>query len=537
MIDLGALRASITLDDSEATKKLKGFGDTTEEASGKLSGFLSKAGGMAKTAMIGLGGAIGTVAGAMGKVTAEALETTANIEKFSATCNISAEEFQKLDGVFKQVGWSMEGSAGDFAMLSEKMLEASQTGEGEAYEMFQKLGVAVEDNSGKLRNTGDVFNDMILSLQNVSDETERQAIASIMLGTTSEEIAPILKMTNEEFLKMKDNVNVIDEEQLKKAKEFKESWDRLKQTFETVVTEIGISLMPIFEELAGWLVENMPQIQAVIEFTFDVVAKVIGVVVDAVGGLIEWFENLFASNEELSAGLKVVWEAVSNMFNTVFKEISEFVSAFIGWCTKVWDKYSEDIISIATTLWELVKNIFGTAFDLLMESINFFTAFFKGDFEGMKEAITNITETLWQGIKDLFSAGLDFLRDLIPMMVDVGADLFNGLWDGIKSIWDGIASWIGEKVDWMMDKLMFWRDAGNEMSSGSKNIDGSHASGINYVPFDGYTAQLHKGERVLTAEQARNYSEISTSRMESLLEQLNMKLDRLPRNLAIENRF
>ena len=289
MIDLGALKASITLDDGEATKKLKGFGDTTEEASGKLSGFLSKAGGMAKTAMVGLGGAIGTVAGAMGKVTAEALETTANIEKFSATCNVSTEEFQKLDGVFKQVGWSMEGSAGDFAMLSEKMLEASQTGEGEAYEMFQKLGVAVEDSSGKLRNTGDVFNDMILSLQNVSDETERQAIASIMLGTTSEEIAPILKMTNEEFLKMKDNVNVIDEEQLEKAKQFKESWDRLKQTFETVVTEIGISLMPIFEELAGWLVENMPQIQAVVEFTFDVVAQVIGVVVDAINGLIEWF--------------------------------------------------------------------------------------------------------------------------------------------------------------------------------------------------------------------------------------------------------
>lgn len=537
MIDLGALKATISLDDRDATKKLKGFGDSTEETSGKLKGLLGNVGGVAKTALIGFGGAVGSVAGAMTKVTAEALETTSMIEKFSATCNVSTEEFQRLDGVFQTMGWSMENAAGDFAMLSEKMYEASTTGEGEAYEMFQKLGVAVEDSSGKLRNTGDVFNDMIMGLQNMEDATERQAIASIMLGTTSEELAPLLSMTNEEFLKMKENVNVIDEEQLNKAKEFKESWDRLKQTFETVVTEVGVSLMPIFEALADWVVENMPQIQAVVEFTFDVVAQVIGVVVDAINGLIEWFENLLANNEELSAGLKTVWETVSNMFDTVFKEISELVSAFVNWCIKFWDKYGEDIIAIATTLWELVKNIFGTAFDFLMESINFFTAFFKGDFEGMKEAITNITETLWQGIKDLFSAGLDFLRDLIPMMWDIGADLFNGLWDGIKSIWDGIASWIGEKVDWMMDKLMFWRDAEDEMSSGSRNIDGSHASGINYVPFDGYTAQLHKGERVLTAEQARNYSEISTSRMESLLEQLNMKLDRLPRNLAIESRF
>lgn len=30
-------------------------------------------------------------------------------------------------------------------------------------------------------------------------------------------------------------------------------------------------------------------------------------------------------------------------------------------------------------------------------------------------------------------------------------------------------------------------------------IDGSHANGLDYVPFDGYVAELHKGERVMTA--------------------------------------
>lgn len=32
-----------------------------------------------------------------------------------------------------------------------------------------------------------------------------------------------------------------------------------------------------------------------------------------------------------------------------------------------------------------------------------------------------------------------------------------------------------------------------------------HANGLTYVPYDGYVAELHKGERVLTATQARNY--------------------------------
>lgn len=41
---------------------------------------------------------------------------------------------------------------------------------------------------------------------------------------------------------------------------------------------------------------------------------------------------------------------------------------------------------------------------------------------------------------------------------------------------------------------------------GVKQIDGSHAGGLSRVPFDGYNAELHAGERVLTAFEAREYS-------------------------------
>ena len=36
-----------------------------------------------------------------------------------------------------------------------------------------------------------------------------------------------------------------------------------------------------------------------------------------------------------------------------------------------------------------------------------------------------------------------------------------------------------------------------------EGTDGEHASGLHYVPYDGYIAKLHRGERVLTADQAR----------------------------------
>ena len=39
-----------------------------------------------------------------------------------------------------------------------------------------------------------------------------------------------------------------------------------------------------------------------------------------------------------------------------------------------------------------------------------------------------------------------------------------------------------------------------------KGIDGSHADGLGYVPFNGYIAELHQGERVLTAQENREYT-------------------------------
>ena len=39
----------------------------------------------------------------------------------------------------------------------------------------------------------------------------------------------------------------------------------------------------------------------------------------------------------------------------------------------------------------------------------------------------------------------------------------------------------------------------------SDTPDGSHRSGLDYVPFDGYMAKLHAGEKVLTAAEASSY--------------------------------
>jgi hypothetical protein len=59
-------------------------------------------------------------------------------------------------------------------------------------------------------------------------------------------------------------------------------------------------------------------------------------------------------------------------------------------------------------------------------------------------------------------------------------------------------------------------------------LDGSHAQGLNYVPFDGYRAELHRGERVLTAQEAESYGNSAT--LEALVKELLAKVSDLDSN-------
>jgi hypothetical protein len=60
------------------------------------------------------------------------------------------------------------------------------------------------------------------------------------------------------------------------------------------------------------------------------------------------------------------------------------------------------------------------------------------------------------------------------------------------------AQWIKDQFALGRDKAAIYAEAGQYIK-----LHGSHADGLDYVPFDGYRAELHKGERVLTAAQAR----------------------------------
>ena len=94
-------------------------------------------------------------------------------------------------------------------------------------------------------------------------------------------------------------------------------------------------------------------------------------------------------------------------------------------------------------------------------------------------------------------------------LTDLGTAGFNFLADSVETVSGAIDDLIGWWDDLMGKIQKGWKDfwgieeGSRDMSSrGTGFVDGSHAQGLDYVPFDGYIAALHQGEMVVPKREA-----------------------------------
>jgi phage-related protein len=481
-IEIFKLFGSIFIDNDEANKSLS---DTEKKAEG-TGGKFTKLGGMAKVAGGVIAAGVGVAATAMGGLMAKTLETTKEINKFAQVNGMSTDEFQKWDYVAKSVGYSMEQASGDMAMLAERAMDAA-TGAGENAEMFKKLGVSVKDSSGQLKTQEQLFNETIAGLQGMEDVTERNAIATAMLSTTGEELAPILNMTNEELENMKNNANVISEDDLAKAQEFSDKWNQAKATLGGVFTEIGIRLMPIFQTMLDWVMSNMPQIQSIMDTVFNALSTVVNM---AVGVFQEYFlpilsqvwsfiqDNLIPIFTDLFSNVQSNFPVIKQVAETVFNAIWEVAKT-------VWAFYKDNVMPIFQSLFSWVQGHMPTirstveiVFNKIRDVARMVWAFFKDNIlpilgrflsfiqsrmpqiqsivEGAFSVIKSVIETVWTVIEDLLLPVLkalwDWISPHIPKVQGIIETAFDAIFwavDKVVGVFEKVTGAIQTAVDWL----------------------------------------------------------------------------------------
>lgn len=244
------------------------------------------------------------------------------------------------------------------------------------------------------------------------------------------------------------------------------------------------------------------------------VGKVTGVFADA----LNWAgtsEDEF--NERLAACADTTERA-----NLVLQQLSEQGLQATG---QAWVENNQDIIA-ANTAQETMNESMAQLGEALQPAASFLLEYGSALVDVATMGV-NALSSLVEWFDNLFNAQQKATQasfEAIDSQYSLADYQANGLvsWDGgtyneQTKQWEGMTS----KIDYaaakrMQDAGTFTRAAGVSKSDAlqrgwsfasvsdllKRRVNGSHANGLDYVPFDGYVAELHQGEAVLTSGEA-----------------------------------
>lgn len=217
-------------------------------------------------------------------------------------------------------------------------------------------------------------------------------------------------------------------------------------------------------------------------------------------GIIQWFAQLPSRIWGWLTGVVtnvIKWGV--EMYNNAVLAASNFVNGAIEWISqlpsRIWTWLTTTVSNVISWGANMVSQARSTATNFVNSFISF---------------ITSLPSRVWGIISQIPSKVLAIGGQL----KQAGEDILNKLWDGIKSVGESILGWvsdfagkIGSFVSGIIDGFQNIVSGANDAKSAARSVDGKHANGLDYVPYNGYVAELHEGERVLTKQQNKEYNE------------------------------
>ena len=252
---------------SEFSDTLAGLKDSV--AAGDIGGIVSSLGAM-KGLLVG--GAIVSglkeVAEKIWDVAQAGAAYADDILTMSTVTGLSTDALQEYQYMADLVDVSVETITGSITKLTRNMLQAKD-GTGEQAEAFAALGIQITNADGSLRDVQEVWDEVITALGQMSNETERDAYAMVLMGKSAQDLNPLIEAGADKINALRQEAHeagaVLDEDMLATLGEMQDAFDRLSQQTDAFERILAGTLAPTITDIVNVLVGAVQQMDNFIQ--------------------------------------------------------------------------------------------------------------------------------------------------------------------------------------------------------------------------------------------------------------------------------
>lgn len=380
-------------------------GSAAEEVANKTRGLSTAAGGLV------------TAIGALAYKTAQSADELATL---SQQTGISTGDLQKMAYAADLVDVSVDNITGAMSKMKKQM-----AGGGE---VFDTLGVSVRDANGELRDSTDVFYEVLEALAAIPNETERDTVAMQVFGKSADQLAGIVDDGGAKLKELGEEAEnlglILDGDTLESLNEVNDTLDKLKAQAGAELAKAGAealeALTPVLETVVEKLGELFEWIGSLDEEQMQTILTVAAVVaaISPIAGIIATICGAITSFLTIWPQVKAAGAAVSAFASAnPALLIMTAIAALAALIIKNWDV----IRPVLEKVWEKVRDVFSK----VQEKIETVTSKIGEAFNTVKETITTVWEGITGAIKSAINSVIELINSLAAKVNLVGDKINN----------------------------------------------------------------------------------------------------------------
>lgn len=195
----------------------------------------------------------------------------------SSQTGLSVERLQELQYASELVDVSIDQIADALKSMIGTMKDAT-SGTGDAAEAYKRLGVRVTDAQGNLRDSNEVFEEIIRRLSEVKNPTERAALAMKIFGEEAGRLNPLIEDGGKKLKQLSKEAHdmgyVMSDETVSSLGALDDAMQRFDNTSEAVKNQMALALLPVLTSVLNIITAIPPGVLSTVTVAVTLITTI-----------------------------------------------------------------------------------------------------------------------------------------------------------------------------------------------------------------------------------------------------------------------